>query len=620
MLFCVYGIAGKKMPDGLQLSALKRKHIAGQFTRKGVTVKFNIKIGAKRRVFELLDKSNKALIRDVYVDTKYRRKILGGLLQISGDIPSKILKKIKLPVNPVLKGDPKAIKKLIAKSEYKILPYLSRALGAKGVSGLKYPISLPLHYIALASAKAHKIKLASKKPSTLRLKRKKGKSPKKSSKQCYDQRGDPCHDDCFGMCGETCTCWKWVCQDCCINQGCLKHDKWCSEYECNGGAVAGAQCYAGPMGIIGAGPLAIGAAHLWGCRYQDKPCTDGRVCITDNGIGGYDLKSSSDRSLAFDYNSNGKSDHMILYRPGTGKIWILKNTKGVFSPVYKSNNGIGGYDLKSYSDKIFAYDYNHNGKADHLVMYRPGHNVVWILKNVNGTFSAVYKSTNGIGGYSLSSSSDLGLAFDYEHSGKLDYMVFFRPGTGIINIIKNVNGTFSSVYKSTNGIGGYDLKSTRDRITAFDYTHSGKLDYLVMYRPGNGVVWILQNKNGSFSNVYNSTHGIGGYDLKSTNDKIIAYDYTHSGKLDYLTLYRPGNNIIWILQNKSGSFSNVFNSKTGIGGYSLTSTADLVYAFDYGHTGKFDYFVLYRPGVGLIWIEAHTAKLSFVPVYTSKGY
>jgi len=37
-----------------------------------------------------------------------------------------------------------------------------------------------------------------------------------------------------------------------------------------------------------------------------------------NGIGGYDLQSSTDIIIAFDQRHKGRSDHLPLYRPGTG--------------------------------------------------------------------------------------------------------------------------------------------------------------------------------------------------------------------------------------------------------------------------------------------------------------
>ncbi len=51
--------------------------------------------------------------------------------------------------------------------------------------------------------------------------------------------------------------------------------------------------------------------------------------------------------------------------------------------------GIAGYDLAEPADRIFAFDYNGSGKLDHLVLYRPGFGTIWILRNNNGTFSRV---------------------------------------------------------------------------------------------------------------------------------------------------------------------------------------------------------------------------------------
>ena len=34
-------------------------------------------------------------------------------------------------------------------------------------------------------------------------------------------------NDCLGMCGRKCSCWWWVCGDCCFHQGCYEHDLCC---------------------------------------------------------------------------------------------------------------------------------------------------------------------------------------------------------------------------------------------------------------------------------------------------------------------------------------------------------------------------------------------------------
>ena len=337
-----------------------------------------------------------------------------------------------------------------------------------------------------------------------------------------------------------------------------------------------------------------------------------------SGIGGYDLKSGADRIFAFDYDHSGKLDHLAMYRPGTGTFWILKNSGGAFSPVYHQGDpgsGIGGYDVKSGADQAFAFDYDHSGKLDHIALYRPGTGTFWILRNVNGAFSPVYHQGDpgsGIGGYDLKSGADHAFALDYDHSGKLDHIALYRPGTGTFWILRNVNGAFSPVYHQGdpgNGIGGYDVKSGADRAFAFDYDHSGKLDHIALYRPGTGTFWILGNVNGAFSPVYHQGDpgsGIGGYDLKSGADRAFALDYEGSGKLDYLALYRPGSGTFWLLKNTGGAFSaSVFHTGDpgiGVGGYDLKSSADQILAFDYDHSGKLDHLTLYRPGTGTCWI------------------
>ncbi len=338
-----------------------------------------------------------------------------------------------------------------------------------------------------------------------------------------------------------------------------------------------------------------------------------------DGIGGYDLADAADRAFAVDYDGSGKLDHLVLYRPGTGTIWFLKNTGGTFSAIGPSTgapgNGIGSYDLADPTDRAFAFDYNGSGKLDHLVLYRPGTGTIWFLKNTGGTFSAIGPSTgapgNGIGGYDLADPADRAFAFDYNSSGKLDHLVLYRPGLGTLWILRNSGGTFSSVYAEGSpghGIAGYDLADPADRAFAFDYNSSGKLDHLVLYRPALGTLWILRNNGGTFSSVYaegSPGHGIGGYDLADPADRAFAFDYDSSGKLDHLVLYRPGTGTIWILKHTGGNtFAPVFKGSPGdgIGGYDLADPADRAFAFDYNGSGKLDHLVLYRPGLGTIWM------------------
>jgi hypothetical protein len=48
------------------------------------------------------------------------------------------------------------------------------------------------------------------------------------------------------------------------------------------------------------------------------------------------------------------------------------------------------FDLTRPEDKGFAFDYDGPGRQDHLVLYRPGAGVLHIVRNNGGTFSRIY--------------------------------------------------------------------------------------------------------------------------------------------------------------------------------------------------------------------------------------
>jgi DNA-binding winged helix-turn-helix (wHTH) protein len=323
-----------------------------------------------------------------------------------------------------------------------------------------------------------------------------------------------------------------------------------------------------------------------------------------DGIGGFDLRSRSDQAFAFDYDHGGRPDHLALYRPGQGVISFVKNSGGAFISVF-GGDGLGRYDLKSAADRVIAFDYDHSGRQDHLALYRLDEGIVAILRNDgDGIFTPVYeRSTGNPGAATRGAPADQVFAFDYDHSGKLDHLVLYHPGAGTVEIFTNTGGTLAPVCGQSARPGRtcvYDLKRPDSQALAFDYDHSGKLDHLVFHRPGTGTIAILKNLEGAFVPVYEG-QGIGGYDLKSPADRALAFDYDHSGRPDHLLFYRPGAGLASILKNTGGTFSPVYESH-GIAGFDLLSASDRAFAFDYDHTGKLDYLVLYRPGPGFVQI------------------
>ncbi|KAJ6572849.1 hypothetical protein DFH09DRAFT_1032714 [Mycena vulgaris] len=331
------------------------------------------------------------------------------------------------------------------------------------------------------------------------------------------------------------------------------------------------------------------------------------------GIGGYDLASAADKSFGLDFSSTGKQDHIVLYRPGAGAIFILNPARQAVVSVIDPGSGFGGFDLSSPADLAFAFDFGHTGNLDHIVFYRPGTGLITIVHAATGT--AVFTSQTGIGGYDLKSPSDIGLAFDYGSTGKQNHLVFYRPGVGTIYILThNADNSFSAVYVGSTGIGGFDLMSPVDRLFTLDYG-DGHADHLALYRPGTGIISIVAlESDNSFSAVFTSTTGIGGYDLLGVGDLAFGYDYDGIGTPNYIALYRPGTGAFWIAQqNAPGSFAPVYaqgDPGSGIAGYDLASPGDRAYAFDAQSLGLLNGIALYRPGTGAFWIAVHA------PCYT----
>ncbi|MER7586511.1 hypothetical protein ABTW72_03145 [Micromonospora sp. NPDC127501] len=87
----------------------------------------------------------------------------------------------------------------------------------------------------------------------------------------------------------------------------------------------------------------------------------------------------------------------------------------------------------------------------------------------------------------------------------------------------------------------------QDRIVAFDHQHTGNPDHLALYRPGTGIVSIVQHQpDDTFGAVFWTRQGVAGFDLTSTDDQMISYDMDHDGRLDRLLMYRPGTGIVVI--------------------------------------------------------------------------
>jgi hypothetical protein len=277
------------------------------------------------------------------------------------------------------------------------------------------------------------------------------------------------------------------------------------------------------------------------------------------------MSNAADRAFAFDYNSSSKLDHLVVYRRGDGKgtrgaLTIFRhNENRDFEKVEEWASGSGIND--SPDDRVFAFDYESSGKLDHLMFYRPGADSsglrsaallrVWkkgtVIKDVVRERDPTF----------LRDREERLIAYDYNGVGKLDHLVWYRcihPVTEqtIFAIYRLESGVLTTIRGSLklHGIGGYDLKGPNDRVFAFDYESVGKLDHLVFYRPGKGAIYVLKKKadendfeaTGLAIGASGNPGGFGGgWKLTDPNDRAFAFDFDGFGKLDHMVLYRPGS-------------------------------------------------------------------------------
>lgn len=127
-----------------------------------------------------------------------------------------------------------AFEELLSRREVQLIIAAAVAMGNEGITGAQYPAALPFYMIALRFAgrsPGSEIEFPSARSKRIVW-------PWQRTERCRNgyncPRGrcpqDRSYNPCFGMCGDQCNCWWWVCLDCCWHPGCAAHDQWCYDY------------------------------------------------------------------------------------------------------------------------------------------------------------------------------------------------------------------------------------------------------------------------------------------------------------------------------------------------------------------------------------------------------
>lgn len=217
-----------------------------------------------------------------------------------------------------------------------------------------------------------------------------------------------------------------------------------------------------------------------------------------------------------DFDGDGKTDFSV-FQPSSGN-WSIENS---------SNNSFSTINFGVSSDKIVPGDYDGDGKTD-IAVFRPSNGVWYILG-----------SSNGFQGFQFGLNNDIPVAADYDADGKTDIAIW-RPSDGVWYILQSSLG-FRAVKWGTYG----------DKPIVGDFEGDGKPD-LAVFRPAEGAWYILQS---SSTKIYFLPSGIIPI-FGVSSDKPLAADFNGDGKTD-IAVFRPSNGVWYILNSNDGSFSGI---------------------------------------------------------------
>ena len=129
-----------------------------------------------------------------------------------------------------------SLQNLASSKEASLIIEAAIALGEHGIQGTEYPAAMSFYQLALKFARDGK-----EVASNFTLNKKVSKKPKKKRGVMCSNVDDVCEwcpfhydkndysNNCFGLCGDGCSCWYFVCGDCCVHQFCLTHDQCCAD-------------------------------------------------------------------------------------------------------------------------------------------------------------------------------------------------------------------------------------------------------------------------------------------------------------------------------------------------------------------------------------------------------
>ena len=195
-------------------------------------------MGVNDTNFMLMEKDQQDRIDyDDYVIPKDVMNLIEPIMAGSGEMTDDILQ--KLDNKTVNETRQSVLYNLAMSYEALLIIEAAQALGDRGIMGMDYPSVMSFYQFALRLASIRALESGAEYKARDKI------SPDSREYQHRQRRAVLCNNgatcssnrcpfrkydnNCFGMCGPSCTCWSFVCDDCCVHQYCLTHDQCCAD-------------------------------------------------------------------------------------------------------------------------------------------------------------------------------------------------------------------------------------------------------------------------------------------------------------------------------------------------------------------------------------------------------
>ncbi|BAU48577.1 hypothetical protein SVA_2025 [Sulfurifustis variabilis] len=385
--------------------------------------------------------------------------------------------------------------------------------------------------------------------------------------------------------------------------------------------------------------------------YHWNSDASGKLAYAGEGNGGagtgphwnaVDSSTYKGKPFVGDFNGDGKADLMLVYRdPNSSTVTINHWNSDASGKLAYAGAGTGGHhaywntvvDNSTYKGRPFVGDFNGDGKADLMLVYRdPSSPTVSIYhwnSDASGKLAYAGEGNGGAGTgphwNAVDSSTYKGKPFvgDFNGDGKADLMLVYRdPNSSTVTINhwnSDASGKLAYAGAGTGGHHAYwntvvDNSTYKGRPFVGDFNGDGKADLMLVYRdPSSPTVSIYHWNSDASGKLAYAGEGNGGagtgphwnaVDSSTYKGKPFVGDFNGDGKADLMLVYRdPNSSTVTINHWNSDASGKLAYAGEGSGGAGVGSHWNSVdsstyrgqvFSDDFDGDGKADLMLVYR--------------------------